>query len=74
VQVQRTTSRNSCPNRKKSAPRAAQFAVSREQVLQRPREDYIRFRQWVIDTDKDDATSGRVMEFLWHVIFGKEAV
>lgn len=52
----------------------AQFAVSREQVLQRPREDYIRFRQWVIDTDKDDASSGRVMEFLWHVIFGQEAV
>ncbi|KAF7171825.1 hypothetical protein CNMCM5623_004149 [Aspergillus felis] len=52
----------------------AQFAVSRKQVLQRPREDYIRFRQWVIDTDKDDATSGRVMEFLWHIIFGKGAV
>ncbi|GFF22290.1 hypothetical protein IFM46972_00232 [Aspergillus udagawae] len=52
----------------------AQFAVSREQVLQRPRDDYIRFRQWVIDTDKDDASSGRVMEFLWHVIFGQEAV
>jgi hypothetical protein len=52
----------------------AQFAVSRKQVLLRPREDYIRFRQWVIDTDKDDATSGRVMEFLWHVIFGKGAV
>jgi hypothetical protein len=52
----------------------AQFAVSRKQVLQRPREDYIRFRRWVIDTDKDDATSGRVMEFLWHLIFGKGAV
>jgi hypothetical protein len=50
----------------------AQFAVSREQVLQRPRDDYIKFRQWVIDTEKDDASSGRVMEFLWHVIFGQE--
>ncbi|KAE8161361.1 hypothetical protein BDV40DRAFT_268101 [Aspergillus tamarii] len=52
----------------------AQFAVSREQVLKRPREDYIKFRQWVIDTEKDDASSGRVMEFLWHVIFGRESV
>ena len=52
----------------------AQFAVSRDQVLQRPRDDYIKFRQWVIDTDRSDASSGRTMEFLWHIIFGKEAV
>ena len=52
----------------------AQFAVSRTQVLQRPLDDYIQFRQWVLDTEKNDARSGRVMEFLWHVIFGKEAV
>ena len=52
----------------------AQFAVSRDQVLMRPREDYIKIRQWIIDTDKTDASSGRVMEFLWHVIFGKESV
>ncbi|GAA82515.1 similar to An02g01160 [Aspergillus luchuensis IFO 4308] len=52
----------------------AQFAVSREQVLQRPREDYIKIRQWIILTPLDDAHSGRVMEYLWHIIFGKEAV
>lgn len=52
----------------------AQFAVSRDQVLKRPREDYIKIRQWVIDTDKSDASSGRAMEFLWHVIFGKEDI
>lgn len=52
----------------------AQFAVSRSQVLKRPREDYVKFRQWVIDTELNDAMSGRVMEFLWHVIFGMEAV
>ncbi|MCJ1257846.1 hypothetical protein MMC24_005672 [Lignoscripta atroalba] len=51
----------------------AQFAVSREQVLKRPVEDYIRFRRWVTETAESDAKSGRVMEFLWHVIFGKEA-
>jgi hypothetical protein len=52
----------------------AQFAVSRDQVLQRPREDYIKIRQWVIDTVRSDASSGRVMEYLWHVIFGKQSV
>lgn len=52
----------------------AQFAASRERVLQRPKSDYEGFRQWVVETEKDDAKSGRVMEFLWHVIFGMDAV
>ena len=52
----------------------AQFAVSRERVLERPKEDYEVFRRWVIETGKNDAQSGRVMEFLWHVIFGMDAV
>lgn len=52
----------------------AQFAVSRERVRQRPRKDYIAFREWVIETGKSDAQSGRVMEFLWHVVFGMEPV
>lgn len=55
-------------------PCCAQFAVSREQIYNRPLEDYVQIRQWVIDTDKDDAKSGRVMEYLWHVIFGQEAI
>lgn len=52
----------------------AQFAVSSEQVYKRPRSDYVQIRQWLIDTDRDDAHSGRIMEFLWHIIFGKNAV
>lgn len=48
----------------------AQFAVSRDRVLQRPRSDYIALRNWVTETGKSDAQSGRVMEFLWHVVFG----
>ncbi|KAK4869647.1 hypothetical protein LT330_006029 [Penicillium expansum] len=47
----------------------AQFALSRDQVRKRPLEDYIKFRQWIIDTELSDASSGRVMEFLWHIIF-----
>ena len=52
----------------------AQFAVSKEQVLKRPLGDYEKLREWLLVTDKSDAKSGRVMEFLWHVIFGQDAV
>lgn len=52
----------------------AQFAVSRERVLERPKSDYEGLRRWVTETEKDDAQSGRVLEFLWHVIFGMDAV
>ncbi|KAL8822452.1 MAG: hypothetical protein Q9191_006811 [Dirinaria sp. TL-2023a] len=48
----------------------AQFAVSRDRVLKRPRSDYVALRKWVVETGKSDAQSGRVMEFLWHVVFG----
>jgi len=52
-----------------AAPCCAQFAVSRDAVRARPLEDYIRFRQWVIDSEWSDYVTGRVMEYLWHVIF-----
>lgn len=52
----------------------SQFAVSRDQVLKRPREDYIRFREWLIRTDLEDEHSGRVMEYLWHIYFGRDPV
>lgn len=52
----------------------AQFAVSKEQVEKRPLHDYERLRDWIVNTELADAKSGRVMEFLWHVIFGKDGV
>ncbi|KAI9739291.1 MAG: hypothetical protein M1834_007504 [Cirrosporium novae-zelandiae] len=52
----------------------SQFAVSKKQILSRPVEDYERYRQWLLDTVADDETSGRVLEYLWHIIFGKSAV
>jgi Protein of unknown function (DUF3431) len=57
-----------------STPCCAQFAVSREQIYARPLQDYVKIRQWLIDTEKDDAHSGRVMEYLWHIIFGRKSV
>lgn len=52
----------------------AQFAVSGEQVRKRPLEDYVRIRDWVIHTELSDRKSGRIMEYLWHVIFGMDPV
>ncbi|KAL1305164.1 hypothetical protein AAFC00_002086 [Neodothiora populina] len=52
----------------------AQFAVSREQILKRSREEYIWYHKWLMDTDLEDEISGRVFEYLWHVIFGRDAV
>lgn len=55
-------------------PCCSQFAVSKTQALERSRADYRRYRQWMLDTPLDDVTSGRVFEYLWHVIFGKDPV
>lgn len=52
----------------------SQFAVSRRQVHSRPLSDYERFRQWLFDTNEDDDSSGRVMEYLWHIFFGQDPV
>ncbi|KAI1272517.1 hypothetical protein F5Y07DRAFT_379716 [Xylaria sp. FL0933] len=52
----------------------SQFGVTRETIRSRPKEDYIRYREWLLATPLDDALNGRVFEFAWHIIFGKEAV
>ncbi|KAG9748579.1 hypothetical protein KCU73_g7052, partial [Aureobasidium melanogenum] len=52
----------------------AQFAVSRNQILQRPLAHYVWFHSWLMETALDDATAGRVMEYTWHIIFGQEPV
>lgn len=49
----------------------AQFAVSREAVLRRRLKDYVAYRDWLLNTRLDDGLSGRVFEYLWHVIFGE---
>ncbi|KAL1303240.1 hypothetical protein AAFC00_006655 [Neodothiora populina] len=52
----------------------AQFAVSRTAVLSRPREHYIWFHKWLMKTKLADEVSGRIFEYMWHVIFGKDPV
>ncbi len=49
-----------------AVPCCAQFAATRETILRRPREDYIRYRKWLLETPLSDDLSGRVLEYAWH--------
>jgi len=44
----------------------SQFAVSRETIQTHPREDYVRWRKWLLETPLDDDITGRIFEYLWH--------
>ncbi|KXL48576.1 hypothetical protein M433DRAFT_14 [Acidomyces richmondensis BFW] len=52
----------------------AQFAVTAEKIRERPKKDYERYRRWLLETKLTDDLSGRIMEYSWHMIFGKESV
>ena len=57
-----------------ASPCCAQFAVTRQAVLRRPKADYERLQDWLMDTLLVDQVSGRVLEKLWAYIFTGEAV
>ncbi|KAK5728635.1 hypothetical protein LTR15_001772 [Elasticomyces elasticus] len=57
-----------------AAPCCAHFAVSRQQIQQKPLADYQRYHDWLMQTALSDDISGRVMEYAWHIIFGKEVI
>lgn len=44
----------------------SQFGVTRDTIRRRPRIDYVRFRDWLLETPLDDSINGRVFEFSWH--------
>lgn len=52
----------------------AQFAVSREAIRKRSLQDYLRYWEWVNRTIMDDDSAGLVFEYVWHVVFGMQAV
>ncbi|KEF62687.1 uncharacterized protein A1O9_00660 [Exophiala aquamarina CBS 119918] len=52
-----------------SQPCCAQFAVSRDRIIQRPRDFYVRYRDWILSTELDDKDSGRLLEYSWQYIF-----
>lgn len=55
-------------------PCCAQFAVSRERILATPKSRYVFYRDWLLRTELSDYISGRVWEYLWHVVFTGENV
>ncbi|KAI4915501.1 hypothetical protein J4E90_003946 [Alternaria incomplexa] len=57
-----------------ATPCCAQFAVSSEQVRKRSLDQYQRYYTWLMETPLKDETSGRVFEYLWHILFGQEPV
>jgi hypothetical protein len=52
----------------------AEFAVSKVQVQRRSVEDYLKCWAWLNRTIMDDDSAGLVIEYVWHVVFGKEAI
>ncbi|KAJ4365202.1 hypothetical protein N0V83_008820 [Neocucurbitaria cava] len=57
-----------------STPPCAEFAVSKAQVQKRGVEEYLKCWQWLNRTIMDDDSAGLVFAYLWHVIFGRDAV
>ena len=55
-------------------PCCAQFAVSRERIRAIPKARFVFYRDWVLRTELSDYISGRVWEYLWHVVFTGENV
>ena len=44
----------------------AQFAVTKEKILEQPIEYYARIRHWLLETPLNDSISGRIVEYSWH--------
>lgn len=57
-----------------ATPCCAQFAVSRQQVLKRPKSEYERFVTLIEESEYDDNTLGTIMEYMWHIMFGRDPV
>ncbi|KAF2153751.1 hypothetical protein K461DRAFT_276796, partial [Myriangium duriaei CBS 260.36] len=52
-----------------SAPCCSQFAVSRERIRGTSVAQYESYREWLLRSKMSNYHSGRVWEYLWHVIF-----
>uniref|UniRef100_A0A093V7Y2 Uncharacterized protein n=1 Tax=Talaromyces marneffei PM1 TaxID=1077442 RepID=A0A093V7Y2_TALMA len=55
----------------------AQFIVGRVNILQHTIQEYIALRQWLLDESndaapRDDRISGRILSYLWHILFIKK--
>lgn len=50
-------------------PCCSQFAVSRGKVHELEQKEYVRLRQWLIETELGSGISGRILEYSWHSMF-----
>lgn len=50
----------------------AQFVVSRESILRHSREEYIALRQWLLEDKRGDLVVGRILSYVWHILFIKQ--
>ena len=57
-----------------ASPCCAQFAVTRQTIIRRPKVVYERLRDWLMESLLEDDVSGRVLEKLWAYIFLGEPV
>ncbi|KAI9750105.1 MAG: hypothetical protein M1815_002023 [Lichina confinis] len=55
-------------------PCCGQFAVSRERLLSVPRERFVAYRDWLLQSPLPDHLSGRLWEYLWQYVFAGKAV
>ena len=44
----------------------SQFALTREKVKERPKRDYVRYREILQDPQSETFITGRAFEYLWH--------
>ncbi|ORY71816.1 uncharacterized protein BCR38DRAFT_480295 [Pseudomassariella vexata] len=57
-----------------AGPCCSQFAVSREAVRSRPRDQYKRSMEWLLETEWSDYIAGRTWEHMWAWLFKEVAV
>lgn len=51
------------------------FALSKERILARPKDDYLRMRRWAMESNVTDSFGvGWVFEKIWHIIFGMDMI
>ena len=48
-----------------SVPCCTQFAVSRWKLHQRPKSDYVRYRDWLVNTPLSDEISAQILDYSW---------
>ena len=53
---------------------SAQFYVSKNKIQSNPIELYVKMYDLLMETDETSYWSGRVFEYLWHVIFTKNSI